>query len=118
MTLKQDDDSKEMTVYTGKSDLEADDNRRRNQRYELSISAHVVGYDRKRGKWEQTAETIDVSRTGLNMRIRRRVRHGVILHLSLPLPAKLRNHALSDATYSVYALVRRIEPSQKGIRVI
>ena len=110
--------SKEMTVYTGKADLEAEENRRRSHRYELSISAQVVGYDRKAGKWEEMAETIDVSRTGLNMRMRRRIRHGVILHLTLPLPAKLRNHALSDATYSVYALVRRIESSVKGVRVI
>ena len=110
--------SKEMSVYRGKSFAEADDNRRRSNRYHLSISAQVVGHDRKAGKWEETAETIDVSRTGLNMRLRRRVRHGVILHLTLPLPAKLRSRALSEPTYSVYALVRRVEPSKKGVRVV
>jgi CheY-like chemotaxis protein len=98
--------------------LDADENRRRSHRYELSIAAQVVGHDRKAGRWEERAETIDVSRTGLNMRMRRRVRHGLILHLSLPLPAKLRNYALADATYSVYALVRRVEPSKRGVRVV
>jgi CheY-like chemotaxis protein len=110
--------SKEMAVYTGKSNLDVDDNRRRSHRYDLSITALVVGYDRKAGKWEEAAETIDASRTGLNMRMRRRIRHGVILHLTLPLPAKLRNHALASPTYSVYALVRRVEPSKKGVRVV
>jgi CheY-like chemotaxis protein len=110
--------SKGMALYTGKSDVEADDNRRRSHRYDLSIPAQVVGYDRRIGKWEETAETIDVSRTGLNMRLRRRVRHGVILHITLPLPPKLRSRALSEPTYSVYALVRRVEPSKKGVRII
>jgi CheY-like chemotaxis protein len=110
--------SKDNTDCAVKSDLDAGDNRRRSHRYGLSISAQVVGYDRKAGKWEEAAETIDVSRTGLNMLMRRRVRHGVILRLTLPLPAKLRNHSLLDATYSVYAFVRRVEPSQKGFRVV
>jgi CheY-like chemotaxis protein len=110
--------SKEMAVYTGKSNLEGDDNRRRSHRHDLSITALVAGYDRKAGKWQEAAETIDASRTGLNMRIRRRVRHGVILHLTLPLPAELRKHALTAPVYSVYAIVRRVEPSRKGVRVV
>jgi CheY-like chemotaxis protein len=110
--------SKRMIVYTGKSDVEADENRRRSHRYDLSIPAHVVGHDRRSGKWEESAETIDVSRTGLNMRLRRRVRHGVILHVTLPLPPNLRSRAMSEPAYSVYALVRRVEPSKKGVRVV
>ena len=110
--------SKEMSVYSGKSNLDEDDNRRRSHRQDLSITALVVGYDRKAGKWQEAAETIDASRTGLNMRIRRRVRHGVILHLTLPLPASLRNHALTTPAYNVYVIVRRVEPSKNGVRVV
>ena len=110
--------SKDIADCAGESGLDADENRRRSHRYEISIPAQVVGYDRKAGKWEDAAETIDVSRTGINMRMRRKVRHGVVLHLTLPMPAKLRNHSLSDATYSVYALVRRVEPLRKGARVV
>ncbi|HEX8087801.1 MAG TPA: response regulator [Blastocatellia bacterium] len=110
--------SKGMALYTGKFEVDADDNRRRSHRYDLSISAQVVGYDRKAGKWEEAAETLDVSRTGLNIRLRHRVRHGVILHLTLQLPSGLSDYSRPDAPYGVYALVRRVEPSRKGVRVI
>jgi hypothetical protein len=100
---------------TGKAE---GDNRRRTQRFSLIVPVLVCSYDRKNEKWEEMAQTINVSRTGLRLRLRRRVRHGSIIHLSLPLPVKLRNHGFSDPTYGVYALVRRVEPSKKGVRVI
>ncbi|MFP5262158.1 MAG: response regulator [Blastocatellia bacterium] len=109
---------KGMAVYTGKFEVDADENRRRSQRYDLSISANVVGYDRKAGRWEEEAETIDVSRTGLNIRLRRRVRHGIILHLTLQLPSGMTDPSRPGAPYGVYALVRRVEPSSKGVRVV
>jgi CheY-like chemotaxis protein len=96
----------------------AEDNRRRSQRFNLAVPAQVVGYDRKNGKWEEVGQTVNVSRTGVRIRMHRRVRHGAILHLALPLPPKLRNHGYSDASYRVYALVRRVEPCKKGVRVI
>ena len=58
-----------------------------------SVSTSVVGYDRKTGKWEECAETVDASRTGITLLMNRRVRHGSVLYLTLPLPARLRNHA-------------------------
>src|SRR6185503_958760 len=60
----------------------------------------------------------NLSRTGLRLRVRRRVKHGTILHLALQMPVKLRNHDYAEPTYGVYALVRRVEPSKKGVRVI
>ena len=63
-------------------------------------------------------ETIDVSRTGVKVRLRKKVKHGMVLHVTLPLPSKLRSHAFSESTYSVYTFVRRIEPSRQGVRAI
>lgn len=98
--------------------IDADEeNRRRCQRFPLSVPTSVVGYDRKTGKWEECAETVDASRTGITLRMNRRVRHGSVLYLTLPLPARLRNHAADEPDYHVYALVRRVQPVKNGVRV-
>jgi hypothetical protein len=96
-------------------------NRRRTDRYKLAIPARVVGVDGKadgNGKWSEMTETLDVSRTGVRLRLNRPVRYGMVLYLSLPLPAKLRSHGFADNSYNVYALVRRIEPPKKDVGVV
>jgi hypothetical protein len=40
------------------------------------------------------------------------------VHVSLPLPVKLRTHGHGDRSYNVYALVRRVEQSKKGLRKV
>ncbi|HJQ22527.1 MAG TPA: PilZ domain-containing protein [Blastocatellia bacterium] len=97
----------------------AHDNRRRTDRIRLSLPVRIVGVDQGvAGKWSEIAETLDVSRTGLRLRLNRAVRYGMVLYLSLPLPAKLRSHGFMDSSYNVYALVRRIEPLKKGMRTV
>jgi hypothetical protein len=63
-------------------------------------------------------ETVDMSRTGVRLRLRRPVRYGTVLYLTLPLPTKLRAHGFAEQSYNVYALVRRIEPSKQGVRAV
>lgn len=94
------------------------DNRRRCERLRLKVPVHITGYDRRAGKWSEMAETIDVSRTGINLRMKHKVRHGNIFFLTLPMPVKLRSHGFSDPGYKVYAVVRRVEPPRQGGRVI
>ena len=105
-------------VYTEFTKKTTDDNRRRCERFKLAVPARVMGHDRKNGKWNEMCETIDVSRTGITLRLRNRVRHGMVLYVSLPLPTKLRSHGLTDTGYSAYVLVRRVEPPKKGVRII
>jgi hypothetical protein len=105
-------------VYTEGAARASADNRRRCERFRLSIPARVTGHDRRSGKWTEMAETVDVSRTGLTLRMRRRLRHGMVVYLTLPLPAKLRTHGYTDPSFGVYALVRRVEPPRKGVRYI
>jgi len=93
------------------------DNRRRCDRFQLSIPARVTGYDRKQGKWSEMTETLDVSRTGVRLRLRRRVKHGTVLFVTLHLPAKLRAHGFAEQSYNVYTLVRRVEPPRQGVRL-
>jgi CheY-like chemotaxis protein/curved DNA-binding protein CbpA len=95
-----------------------EDNRRSRRRFNLYIAAQVTGYSRDGARWEEPAETLDVSKTGLTFRIRKALQTGQILYISLPLPTKLRMHGFDDPNYEVYAVVRRIEPAKKGVRVV
>jgi len=105
-------------VYRESSKAKKGDNRRRVERFKVAIPARVTGYDRNGAKWHEMTETIDVSRTGVRLRLRRRVKHGTVLFVTLPLPAKLRGHGFSEQSYNVYALVRRVEPPRHGVRAI
>ena len=102
-------------VYRESGRTVAPDNRRRCERMRLSLPARVTGFDRNKGKWNEMTETVDVDRTGLTLRVRRRVKFGNVLYLTLPLPTKLRTHGYSVPHYSVYALVRRVDPPSDGI---
>jgi curved DNA-binding protein CbpA len=93
-------------------------NRRRFERIRLTVIARVTGHDRIRGKWEEIAETMDVSRKGAALRMSTRLRHGAILRLEIALPPAMRSHGFAEPTFRVYAAVRRIGPLEDGYRVI
>lgn len=94
------------------------DERRRCERFRLRIPARITSYDPGGAKWTEVAETVDVARLGLGVRIRRNIRFGTIVHLMVPMPLKLRTHGYSDPGYSVFALVRRVEPQDDGTRIV
>jgi hypothetical protein len=105
-------------VHSGFSTSTPSDNRRRCERFRLSIPARLTGFDKKTGKWNEMAETVDVSRTGVNLRMRRQVKHGTVLYVTLPLPSKLRSHGYAEPSYNVYSLVRRVDPPRDGARLV
>lgn len=94
------------------------DNRRHHERFKLSIPTRVIGHDLLSGKWDETTQTIDVSRAGITLCLQRRVRHGVVVQLMLPLPVKLRSYGYYDSNYKVYAIARRVEPVKGGQSVV
>ncbi len=108
----------EQDVYTGISKGANGDNRRHHERFKLSIPTRVIGHDLQGGKWDETTQTIDVSRAGITLRLHRRVRHGVVVQLMLPLPVKLRSYGYYDSNYKVYAIARRVEPVKGGQSVV
>jgi len=105
-------------VFTQYAKSSIADNRRRTERFRLSIPVRATGHDRKNGKWHEIGQTIDVSRTGVNLRMRRRVKSGTVLYLTLPLPVKLRSHSYANSTYNTYAIVRRVDPPRRGERFV
>jgi hypothetical protein len=92
--------------------------RRKWQRYKLSIPVCVTGFDHDEGRWQEETNTIDCSRTGLTVRLGRRVRLGLVLHLFLPLPVELRSFQQAEPNCSIYGVVRRVEPAEFGMRVV
>jgi len=92
--------------------------RRRCERFKLTVPVLIAGYESSGGKWQEVTKTIDVSRIGVAIRMRRRLKHGLVVHITLPLPTKLRSHGFSEAGYNMYAIVRRIEPLIDGMRVV
>ncbi|HEY7543639.1 MAG TPA: PilZ domain-containing protein, partial [Blastocatellia bacterium] len=93
-------------------------NRRRIERYTISLPALVAGCDRDEGKWQEMTKSFDLSRIGIGIRLKKRVWPGMVLHLTMPMPTRLRTHGYSDPSYKVYAIVRRIEPIKDGMRVV
>ncbi|HKA18741.1 MAG TPA: DnaJ domain-containing protein [Blastocatellia bacterium] len=104
-------------VFSETTRAKPGDNRRRVERFKLSIPVRVTGCDR-RGKWNEMAETIDVGRTGIKIRLRRRVSPGTVLYVTLPLPAKLRSHGFAESSYNVYTLIQRVDPPKQGSRLV
>ena len=105
-------------VFTKASAGGASSERRRCERFKLTVPVLIAGNDRTGGKWQEVTKAIDVSRIGVALRMRRRVKHGLVVHITLPLPTKLRNHGFSEAGYNMYAIVRRVEPLIDGMRVV
>lgn len=91
--------------------------RRRCERFKLSVPIMVAGYGSDGKKWQEVTKTIDVSRMGVAVRMRKRLTHGSVVHVTLPLPTKLRSHGFSEAGYNMYAIVRRVEPLAEGFRI-
>jgi hypothetical protein len=92
--------------------------RRRCSRLNLNIPGRVTGFRREGGKWNEVIRTIDVSRMGASLSMKEHPKVGNVLHLTLPLPVKLRSHGYTDPSYNTYALVHRVEPTTGESRVV
>ncbi|MGH9761884.1 MAG: hypothetical protein ACREDR_42250, partial [Blastocatellia bacterium] len=92
--------------------------RRRLPRAVLSIPVKVVGHSKKDGKWQEIAQTTSLDRFGVGLVLNHRVRRGIVLHLTMQMPTKFRNHAYHEPFYCVYGIVRRVDPRKTGERVV
>ncbi|HEX8185108.1 MAG TPA: PilZ domain-containing protein [Blastocatellia bacterium] len=93
-------------------------NRRRYERFKLCVPTLIAGYDGASARWQEVTKTIDVSRMGVAVNMKKRVRHGAVLHVTLPLPTRFRSHGFSEPGYNMYAIVRRVELASDGNRVV
>lgn len=84
---------------------------------DLSIPVRVQGFNMDGSSWEEMSSTDDISLGGSGFLLKRDVELGQVLFLHLPLPKRLRQYDLMDASYRVYALVRGIRHQHDGHRV-
>jgi hypothetical protein len=80
----------------------------------MKLPVRVQGRDADGATWEEMSTCEDASAGGVGLRMNRPVVLGQVLHLSLPLPQRFRQHDLTDPSYRVYALVRNVRPEPGG----
>ena len=86
---------------------------RKDERMALRIPVKVDGFDAS-GPWQEMAMSVDTSATGLAFTLRHEAQFGQVLLLSMPLPKRFRQYDLTDPSYRVYAVVRRVEKTRDG----
>jgi hypothetical protein len=92
--------------------------RRREARIALHVPVKVQGRGGDGVTWEEMTNSEDASMAGISVRLRQHVRIGQALHLSMPLPKRLRRHDLTDPSYHIYGLVRSVgagTPARVGL---
>jgi hypothetical protein len=82
--------------------------RRKNLRQNLAIPVRVQGFLADGSTWEEITTTMDVSTGGACFSLAHEADLGQVLLLSFPLPKRLRQYDLNDASYRVYSLVRGV----------
>lgn len=83
---------------------------RRIQRYALSLPARVeVQVDRKFA-WNEVTRLDDVSAFGAAFNLKRPVKRGRLLVISVPMPRQLRCYDYLEPQYRIWGLVRRCMP--------
>jgi phage baseplate assembly protein W len=95
--------------------------RRKHRRIPLRLPVRVRGRFSDGSVFDEVAACEDAGSGGVSIRLRKPVRRGQVLHLSLPLPPRFRQYDLTDQTYRVYGLVRSVvrigvEAARVGLR--
>jgi PilZ domain-containing protein len=85
---------------------------RKDARMALRIPVKVDGFD-THGPWQEMTMSVDTSATGVAFTLRHDAQFGQVVLLSLPLPKRFRQYDLTDPSYRVYAVVRRVEPGRE-----
>jgi hypothetical protein len=78
----------------------------------LRIPVKVDGFDAD-GPWQEMTMSEDTSASGVALTLAHPAQFGQVLLLSLPLPKRFRQYDLTDPSYHVYGVVRRVEPGRE-----
>jgi hypothetical protein len=84
-----------------------DKNTRRIARIALTLPVKVEGKDSKDKGWDEITRLKDISAFGAGFTLRRPVKRGRLLLLTLPMPRKMRCYDYLESQYRVWAIVRR-----------
>ncbi len=80
---------------------------RRITRISLSLPIRVEGKINAQTSWNEITRLKDVSAFGVGFSLQRPVKRGRLVHLTIPLPRKLRCYDFSESQYKIWGIVRR-----------
>ena len=83
---------------------------RRHQREELRLPVRVECRESEDHEWDELTLLLDVAPFGARLRITRPTEPGRLLHLTLPMPPRLRCYDHEQEQYRVWSLVRHCKP--------
>lgn len=83
--------------------------RRAAKREETRFPVRVNCHESESDEWEELTEILNVSPFGALLRISRPTEPGRLLHLTLPMPRRLRCYDHDDEHYRIWSLVRHIK---------
>jgi hypothetical protein len=83
---------------------------RRIQRLSLSLPIRVESQVNESVSWNEVTRLNDVSAFGAGFNLRHPVKRGRLLHLTIPMPRKLRSFDFTESQYKVWGLVRSCIP--------
>ncbi|HEY3121533.1 MAG TPA: PilZ domain-containing protein [Vicinamibacteria bacterium] len=85
--------------------------RRRHSRVSVRLPVRVKGEDADGRSWQEVTTSRDASEGGVAVALSHAVQPGQLLHVSLPLPQRLRRSNRLAPAYEAYALVRSLRPN-------
>lgn len=83
--------------------------RRAAKREEARLPVRVKCHESETGEWEQSTNLLNVSPFGALLQISRPTEPGRLLHLTLPMPRRLRCYDHDEEHYRIWSLVRHIK---------
>ena len=87
---------------------------RRIQRYPLALPARVEVKIDDKFSWNEITRLEDISAFGAGFQLKRPVKRGRLLTISVPMPRQLRCYDYLEPQYRVWGLVRRCLPLTEG----
>lgn len=79
------------------------------KREEAHLPVRVKCHESETGEWEQSTELLNVSPLGALLQVSRPTEPGRLLHLTLPMPRRLRCYDHDEEHYGIWSLVRHIK---------
>jgi hypothetical protein len=89
------------------SDQAADQEHRRIQRYALALPTRVEVKVDKKFTWNEISRLEDISAFGAAFKLKRPVKRGRLIMISLPMPRQLRCYDYLEPQYRIWGIVRR-----------
>lgn len=86
---------------------------RRIQRVSLALPVRIESKVNRTYAWDEVTRLNDVSAFGAGFNLRRPVKRGRLVQMTIPLPRQLRCYDYMEPQYKVWALVRRCIPINK-----